>query len=161
MTTATDKKIKYSHEGQKVFREKDGEVTQIAKYDEQSGLVEMLPEYVTFKSKVAQYLGESRLKFKEFAKLGTDFEVRGNPEKRIPPRPKKNPRLGTKTPNVVEWYYTYYPDVFVHKYGVMAFERLVRIQGGQDAGCATRTATGRRRSSGPRSTSRSTSTCIY
>ena len=123
-------KVAYSiEEGNpsKIFREAEDKKEQIALYDSDSGIVEMVPEFMNYRAKVSQWLSEENLKFKEYAEIGTDFNIRGDKSNSIPPRPKKNPRLGTKTRAVVEWYAKYHPDVFRSKYGVRELQELVRI----------------------------------
>lgn len=39
--------------------------------------------------------------------------------KGIPPRPRKNPMEGDKTPAVVQWYHDFHPNEFATRYGVI------------------------------------------
>ncbi len=125
--TKEKKKIKYTDANGLVYREANGENVNIAKYDAESGLVEMLPDYTNFRAKVAQYLGENSMYFSDFARLGTDLNVKGNAAQGIPPKPRKNPRLGSKTRGVVEWYAKYHKQTFLDRFGVKELQRRVRI----------------------------------
>lgn len=40
----------------------------------------------------------------------------------IPPRPKYNPRLGDKTPEVVAWYRKYHRQEYIRRYGIIKFD---------------------------------------
>lgn len=128
MATEEPKKAKviYSLEGdgpiQKIFREENEIKVQVAKYDVKTGIVEVEKDYTNYRTRISMFLGDESKKFTEFAPIGTEIVTKG-----VPPRPKKNPRLGTKTPAVVEWYAQYQPVIFRSKYGLKSVQRRIRV----------------------------------
>jgi hypothetical protein len=114
MTTEAKKLgVAYTVENDRIFRDDGTEKEQVAKYDSKSGVVEMMPEKASYRSRVMAHLNDKGHKFSEFGKIGMDLRPAG-----LPPKPKKNPRLGDKTPEVVEWYAKHRQEVFIAKFGV-------------------------------------------
>ena len=128
MTTAiqTDEtkkpKVQYSIEGEdkvkRIYRDAAGEKVQVARIDTVSGIVEMAKDYTNFRVALVNYLNSESVKYTEFANIGSELKPAG-----APPRPKKNPRLGIKTPAIVEWYAENNRPVFLSKYGVKEVQK--------------------------------------
>lgn len=97
-----------------VYRVQGDEKTAVATYDPTTGLVAMIE--TRYRVAVIRHLREKGLKYEGLAEEKDIFEKESRKE--IPPRPKKNPRLGDKTPALVEWYARYDKAAFIAKYGV-------------------------------------------
>lgn len=105
--------VAYSVEDDRIFRDDGAEKHQVAKYDPKTGIVEMLPEMANYRTRVVAHLNDKGHKFSEIGKLGMDLAPTG-----LPKKPKKNPRLGDKTPAVVKWYAAHRREVFLAKFGI-------------------------------------------
>jgi hypothetical protein len=90
----------------------------VAKYDPDTRIVTFKNslEMRNFKVGVITFLGENEMPIREFkrADLKADKSL-----KEVPPRPKKEPNLGDKTPAVVQWYFVYQYNTFCTRYGVI------------------------------------------
>lgn len=122
--------VEYSVENDRIFRDNGQQKDQVAKYDPKTGIVEILPEMANYRVRIISHLNDKGHRFTEIGKIGLEAVPEG-----IPIKPKKNPRLGDKTPSVVEWYAKYRKEVFVAKFGIRelqvrtgfdTFERKVR-----------------------------------
>lgn len=133
MSTTKEKKISYTLEDtqnanvKRLFRDDGADKVQVAKIDVKSGILEMEKDYANFRVAVVNWMNDNGVKYREAAKIGSELNVKGDKAKGIPPRPKKNPRLGTKTPAIVEWYALHHPEVFIEKYQVKELQVRVRI----------------------------------
>lgn len=106
-------RIDYRIDGNDIVRsDKDGEqVVATIK----SGVVRLVPEYVTYRRQIVGYLNGEGMEVKSVIMDGDDVDDVSN----IPPAPKKNPRLGDKTPAYVEWVKKYKPSEFKARYGIV------------------------------------------
>lgn len=67
---------------------------------------------------VIRCVGEAGLKYSKFAIKGGGAD---KVDPSSPKRPKIDPRMGDKTPEIVEWYRDYRPNEFKIRYGVMGY----------------------------------------
>lgn len=115
MSTETARKptVLYTVEDGRIFRDGGGEKEQVAKYDPRSGIVELLPEKASYRPAIIRHINDKGHKYTEVGKIGMDLDL-----KDLPKKPKMNPRLGDKTPEVIEWYAQHQKEVFLERYGV-------------------------------------------
>jgi hypothetical protein len=92
----------------------------VARIDVKAGIVEMVPEYASYRVAVANWCNDNGVKYREFCKIGTELQP-----KSAPPKPKKNGRFGMKTPALVEWYAKHNRDAFLAKYQVKELQERV------------------------------------
>lgn len=69
-----------------------------------------------FKTGVVTFLASNEMLVRSFQR--EDMKADAPLSKNIPPRPKKDPMQGDKTPAVVEWYFKYRFNEFCARYGV-------------------------------------------
>jgi hypothetical protein len=50
--------------------------------------------------------------------MGVKGQPRDNPKGNVPPKPRRNAQFGDQTPELVEWYFKYYPQEAYIRYGV-------------------------------------------
>lgn len=102
-------------QGDKILRDKV-----VAKYDPETQVLvfENLRGVRDHKVGVVAFLAENEYIVKRLqrADLKADEPLSS---KNIPPRPKKNPLEGDKTPEVVQWYHDHHFNEFCTRYGVL------------------------------------------
>lgn len=81
-------------------------------------LLVLVPEWAKFRVPIVRFLNEQDKAPKGVVLEGEEEEAIKRAAKPIPPMPKKNPRLGDKTPEVVEWYKRYKPEEYRARYGI-------------------------------------------
>lgn len=111
-STQEKKMIEYVVEGDRIFRDDGQEKMQVAKYDPDGGIVEMMPEKTGYRTHVIRHLNDKGYKYEAVGKLGMKLE---NPD--APKKPPMSRVQGDKTPQVVEWYAKYFPEEFLARYG--------------------------------------------
>lgn len=102
--------VTYSVEAGKVFRTYKEDKLHVADYDPKTGLVKMHDR--AYRVPVIRHLNDKGLKYEGLEEDKTPIA------KDAPKKPKKNPRIGDKTPEVVKWYARYQPEAFKARYGV-------------------------------------------
>lgn len=80
----------------------------IADYDPKTGVLKLKPEFRNFRVAAVKHLNDKGWKF-----TGHSEAVLEPDAEDIPPRPKKNPRIGDKTPAYVEWMARYRKEEFL------------------------------------------------
>lgn len=115
------------------FEEKTGEIHRrringedvledksVAKYDPEKQILTFPNKNLLrlYKLGVITFLAENELLIKSF-QLGDIKPDEPMSSKKIPPRPKKTPKEGDKTPAVVEWYLKYRWNEFCARYGYL------------------------------------------
>lgn len=107
--------IGYSLNDGKITRtDKDGGVV-VAHFD--GKVVSIIPERANFRTAVIRWLNETNQSYESVVMLG-DTPTPPAVKAKIPPMPKKDMRLGDKTPAVVEWYRMYHPAEYKARYGI-------------------------------------------
>lgn len=81
-------------------------------------LLVLVPEWAKFRAPIVRFLNEQNVAPKGVVLEGEEEDALKRAAKPIPPMPKKNPRLGDKTPEVVEWYKRYKPEEYRARYGI-------------------------------------------
>jgi hypothetical protein len=84
----------------------------------EDGALILVPEWQKFRPAVVRWLN-AQDKAPTAIYVEGDEPAPGKPQRQIPPMPKKDLRLGDKTPEVVEWYRRYKPEEFRARYGVV------------------------------------------
>lgn len=111
--TAQKGKVVYSVEKGRIFRDDGHNKESVALYEENTGIVEMLPEKRQYRVAVIRHLNDKGHKYETTGKIGMDID-----RSKAPPKPKKSRIQGEKTPAVVEWYAKYFKEEFLEKYAV-------------------------------------------
>lgn len=107
--------INYDLTDGKITRSENGESIVVAHYD--GKIVKIVPERANFRTAVIRWLNDNEKPYNGVVLLGDDATPPVAKDK-IPPIPKKDMRLGDKTPAVVEWYRKYKPAEFKARYGI-------------------------------------------
>lgn len=107
--------INYDLADGKIMRTENGESIVVAHYD--GKIVKIVPERANFRTAVIRWLNDNEKPYEGVVLLGDDATP-PVPKEKIPPMPKKDMRLGDKTPAVVEWYRKYKPAEFKARYGI-------------------------------------------
>jgi hypothetical protein len=81
-------------------------------------LLILVPEWAKFRAPIVRFLNEQSIAPKGVVLEGDEDDAEKRLIGKIPPMPKKNPRLGDKTPEVVEWYRRYKPEEYKARYGI-------------------------------------------
>lgn len=118
MSEEKPKLVVYSIEGNKIIRSHDQDKIHVANYDSVKGLVELLER--KYRVPITRFLNDKGHKFNGYVE---DTKV-DDSQSSIPTKPKKNPRLGDKTPALVEWYARYNKESFIARYGVRELQEL-------------------------------------
>ena len=92
----------------------------VARIDIKNGIIEMVPDFANYRVYVAKWCNENGVKFREFCKIGSELAPEGAPNK-----PKKNGKLGMKTPALVEWYAEHAREIFLAKYRIKELQQRV------------------------------------
>lgn len=79
------------------------------------GKLVLVPQWSKFRPAVVRWLNDQDLTPKSIVMEGDEDRT---PKENIPPMPKKEMRLGDKTPAVVEWYRKYKPAEYKARYGI-------------------------------------------
>lgn len=92
----------------------------VAKYDAEKQIVTFPNKWSlrNYKTGVTTFLAENEMIVKSF-QLGDMPADKPLTDKSVPPRPKKDPLQGDKTPAVVEWYMRYRWNEFCARYGYL------------------------------------------
>lgn len=81
-------------------------------------LLILVPEWAKFRAPIVRFLNEQSMAPKAIVLEGDEDDAEKRLSGKIPPMPKKNPRLGDKTPEVVEWFRRYKPEEYKARYGI-------------------------------------------
>jgi hypothetical protein len=111
-------KIDYRLEGENIVREDKDGVQIVAKYERKSKTLRLIREFSGYRRPVIHFLNQNELPHEVVVFDGAEIPKDIAGQKNIPPKPKKNPRLGDKTPALVEWYKKYAPAEYEARYGI-------------------------------------------
>jgi hypothetical protein len=113
--------VEYSVEGDRIFRDDGLNKEVVARYDSNRGIVEMLPDKLSYRVAVIRHLNDKGRKYTTVGKIGMDTD-----RSKAPPKPKKSRIEGEKTAAVVEWYAKHFKEEFLAKYSVREMQIRVR-----------------------------------
>lgn len=88
----------------------------------------LVPEWAKFRAPVVRFLNEQGLPPKGVVLEGEEEDAAKRAAKPIPPMPAKSPRLGDKTPAVVEWYRRYKPEEYRARYGIKGPGTVTKVR---------------------------------
>lgn len=93
----------------------------VATYRATDKTLVLVEEWENFRPAVVRWLNENDMPPARIIRESDDTPTpkAAAPARVIPPMPKKNPRLGDKTPAVVDWYKRYKPEEYRARYGII------------------------------------------
>lgn len=125
--TATDA-VDFRKDGG-LFQIIDGQAVKVAHFDRKSGHLEFeTAEYSTkLIRKVTAAIGTIDKGLKpsglQIVSMGVKGQERDKPPGNVPAKPKRDKNYGDQTPELVEWYFKYYPREAYIRYGVYLDEQ--------------------------------------
>lgn len=125
--TATDA-VDFRKDGG-LFQTIDGQPVKVAQFDRKSGHLEFeTAEYSTkLIRKITAAIGSVNKGLNpsglQVLTMGVKGQERDKPTGKVPARPKRDKNFGDQTPDLVEWYFKYYPKEAYIRYGVYLDEQ--------------------------------------